>query len=119
MPATSGCGIGVKLPGKHCGQVGQPRPEAVTRTIAPVTAMPPWLRMTAAAMMRWTRRLGKGRRSTSRRKIRPTGTASIVEQPELQPVVGSQVRETHVLQKKCECGPVERTFGGLYHRTVR
>ena len=36
----------MKLPGKHCGQVGQPRPDAVTRTIAPVTAMPPWVRMT-------------------------------------------------------------------------
>lgn len=49
---------GVKLPGKHCGQVGQPSPEAVTRTTAPVTAMPPWVRMTRAATMRCTRRLG-------------------------------------------------------------
>ena len=38
----------MKLPGKHCGHVGQPSPEAVTRTIAPVTAMPPWVRMTAS-----------------------------------------------------------------------
>ncbi|COW10809.1 Uncharacterised protein [Mycobacterium tuberculosis] len=53
----------MKLPGKHCGQVGHPRPEAVTRTIAPVTAMPPWVRMTIAAMTRWTRRLGDTARS--------------------------------------------------------
>jgi hypothetical protein len=52
----------------------------VTRTIAPVTAMPPWVRITAAAMMRWARRLGIGSRSTSRRKNRPTGTDSMVEQ---------------------------------------
>ena len=26
MTGTSACGTGVKLPGKHCGQVGQPRP---------------------------------------------------------------------------------------------
>ncbi len=63
---TSATATGVKLPGKHCGQVGQPSPEAVTRTIAPVTAMPPWVRMTIAAMTRWTRRLGSGSRSTSR-----------------------------------------------------
>ena len=49
---TSETATGVKLPGKHCGQVGQPSPEAVTRTIAPVTAMPPWVRITAAAMIR-------------------------------------------------------------------
>ena len=60
MRGTSACATGVKLPGKHCGQVGQPRPDAVTRTMAPVTAMPPWVRMTSAAMSRWTRRLGFG-----------------------------------------------------------
>ena len=52
MSGTSATGTGTKLPGKHCGQVGQPSPEAVTRTMAPVTAMPPWVRMTAAATMR-------------------------------------------------------------------
>ena len=72
---TSVTATGVKLPGKHCGQVGQPRPDAVTRTMAPVTAMPPWLRMTAAAMIRWTRRLGSGSLSTNRSSTRPTGTA--------------------------------------------
>lgn len=41
MRGTSETATGVKLPGKHCGQVGQPSPEAVTRTMAPVTAMPP------------------------------------------------------------------------------
>ena len=50
IPGTSACGTGVKLPGKHCGHVGQPRPEAVTRTMAPVTAIPPWVRTTAAAI---------------------------------------------------------------------
>src|SRR5690349_15647710 len=88
MPATSGCGTGVKLPGKHCGQVGHPSPEAVTRTMAPVTAMPPWVRITQAAMMRWVRRLGIGSVSTSRRKSRPTATVPIVEQCELRSVVG-------------------------------
>lgn len=50
--ATSACGTGVKLPGKHWGQVGQPRPDAVTRTMAPVTAIPPWVRITRKAMRR-------------------------------------------------------------------
>ena len=75
MRGTSATATGVKLPGKHCGQVGQPSPDAVTRTIAPVTAMPPWVRMTAAAMIRWARRLGLGSRSTSRISVRPTATA--------------------------------------------
>ncbi|MDT5001533.1 MAG: hypothetical protein QOK12_3638, partial [Mycobacterium sp.] len=48
------------LRGKHCGQVGQPRPDAVTRTIAPVTAIPPWVSTTAAATSRCVRRLGMG-----------------------------------------------------------
>ncbi|BBZ07529.1 hypothetical protein MDOR_16980 [Mycolicibacterium doricum] len=80
MPGTSACGIGVKLPGKHCGQVGQPSPDAVTRTIAPVTEIPPWVRMTATAIARWTRRLGTGSRSTNCRKSRLTGTNPMVEQ---------------------------------------
>ncbi|SHV90701.1 Uncharacterised protein [Mycobacteroides abscessus subsp. abscessus] len=67
---TSATATGVKLPGKHCGQVGQPRPEAVTRTTAPVTAMPPWVRITAAAMRRCVRKLGIGSRSTTRRNAR-------------------------------------------------
>ena len=88
MPATSGWGIGVKLPGKHWGQVGQPRPEAVTRTIAPVTAMPPWVRMTAAAMARWTRRLGNGQKVDQPQEDSSDGHGSMVEQLELQAVVG-------------------------------
>jgi hypothetical protein len=56
----------VKLPGKHSGQVGQPSPEAVTRTIDPVTEISAWLRSTANAMIRWVRTLGSGSRSTSR-----------------------------------------------------
>jgi hypothetical protein len=50
--ATSGCGCGTKLPGKHCGQVGQPRPEPVTRTTEPVTAIPPWVITAAIAILR-------------------------------------------------------------------
>jgi hypothetical protein len=38
--AISGWGTGTRLPGKHWGHVGQPRPDPVTRTTAPVTAMP-------------------------------------------------------------------------------
>ena len=72
---TSATATGVKLPGKHCGQVGQPSPDAVTRTIAPVTAIPPWVRMTSAATARWTRRLGWGSRSTNRISVRPRATA--------------------------------------------
>ncbi|GAB4613803.1 hypothetical protein MOKP101_33050 [Mycobacterium avium subsp. hominissuis] len=72
MRGTSACGTGTKLPGKHCGQVGQPRPEAVTRTIAPVMAIPPWVRMTATAIRRWTPTLGLGSRSTNRSSVRPS-----------------------------------------------
>ena len=80
---TSGCATGTKLPGKHCGQVGQPRPDAVTRTMAPVTAIPPWLRMTSAAISRCARRLGSGSRSTSLTKHAPS-----VGDTKLQLVVG-------------------------------
>ena len=66
MKGTSACGTGVKLPGKHCGQVGQPSPDAVTRTIDPVTEISAWLISTASAMIRWVRTLGIGSRSTSR-----------------------------------------------------
>ena len=34
------CGTGVNDPGTHCGQVGQPSPEPVSRTRPPVTTMP-------------------------------------------------------------------------------
>ncbi len=79
IPGTSACGTGVKLPGKHCGQVGQPRPDAVTRTMAPVTAMPPWVRTTAAAMSRCARRLGIGSTSTSAHEKSSDGHGPIVE----------------------------------------
>ena len=74
ITGTSATGTGVKLPGKHCGQVGQPSPDAVTRTMAPVTAMPPWVNTTARATSRCVRRLGIGSTSTSRSKNLPTGT---------------------------------------------
>ena len=45
----SGCSTGTMLPGKHCGHVGQPSPEPVTRTIAPVIAMSAWVASTAIA----------------------------------------------------------------------
>ena len=52
--ATSGCGVGTRLPGKHCGQVGQPRPEPVTRTTDPVSAMPACATTAAIASRRIT-----------------------------------------------------------------
>ncbi len=66
MRGTSDTATGVKLPGKHCGQVGQPNPDAVTRTIAPVTAMPPCVRTTNAAITRCVRTLGGASRFTDR-----------------------------------------------------
>ena len=50
--STSGCGVGTRLPGKHSGQVGQPRPEPVTRTTEPVTAIPPCATTAAIASAR-------------------------------------------------------------------
>ena len=47
--AYSGCSTGTMLPGKHSGQVGQPRPEPVTRTIAPVIAISACVATTASA----------------------------------------------------------------------
>ena len=52
--ATSGCGVGTRLPGKHCGQVGQPSPDPVTRTIDPVTAIPACATTAAIASRRTT-----------------------------------------------------------------
>jgi len=49
------CNPACEIMTDYCGvmyQSRQPSPEAVTRTIAPVTAMPPWVKTTAAAMMR-------------------------------------------------------------------
>ena len=59
----SGCSTGTMLPGKHCGQVGQPSPEPVTRTTAPVIAISAWVASTATAKPSCSRRLGLGRRS--------------------------------------------------------
>ncbi len=50
--AYSGCSTGVMLPGKHCGQVGHPSPDPVTRTIEPVTPIPPWVMIAATARAR-------------------------------------------------------------------
>ena len=61
--ANSGCSTGNMLPGRHCGQVGQPSPEPVTRTIEPVTAISAWVATTAIAQARWMPRPGTGRRS--------------------------------------------------------
>ncbi len=63
--AYSGCSTGTMLPGKHCGHVGQPSPEPVTRTIEPVSPMPAWVTMAAMARARWSRCDGYGRRPTS------------------------------------------------------
>lgn len=50
--ATSGCSTGTMLPGTHSGHVGQPSPEPVTRTMDPVTAIPPCAMMAAIARAR-------------------------------------------------------------------
>ena len=50
---------GPASPGWHSGQVGQPRPEPVTRTVAPVTAMPPLASTAAQANARCTRCEGR------------------------------------------------------------
>ncbi len=63
--STSGCGVGTRLPGKHSGQVGQPRPEPVTRTIEPVTAIPACATTAAIASARITDRGVGGSRSSS------------------------------------------------------
>ena len=79
MTGTSASGTGVKLPGKHCGQVGQPRPDAVTRTIAPVTAMPPWVRMTAAAISALRPQAGHGQQVDEPQEESSDGHGPIVE----------------------------------------
>ncbi len=61
--AYSGWSTGTMLPGKHSGHVGQPRPELVTRTIAPVIAISACVATTASATPSWSRRLGLGARS--------------------------------------------------------
>ncbi|GES24550.1 hypothetical protein Aple_074490 [Acrocarpospora pleiomorpha] len=51
----SGCAAGTKLSGVHLGQVGQPRPEPVRRTAAPVTVMPALTTTAASAHDRMLR----------------------------------------------------------------
>lgn len=62
--SNSGCATGTMLPSTHCGQVGQPRPEPVTRTTDPVTPIPAWAITAAIATARWTANEGYGRRAT-------------------------------------------------------
>src|SRR5699024_4927433 len=52
-PAT-----GTRDPSWHSGQVSQPRPEPVTRTMEPVTVMPPWKISRSSARIRCTRMVG-------------------------------------------------------------
>ena len=61
---VSGCGTGTRLPGKHCGHVGQPSPDPVTRTTDPVTAMPACATTAATASARMTLGEVGGRRSS-------------------------------------------------------
>src|SRR6476661_4341746 len=91
MTATSACGTGTKLPGKHCGQVGQPSPDAVTRTTAPVTAIPPWVKITMNAMIFCVFSEGRGRRSTKLKNPAYTRftTPTMVVPQQLQRVVGA------------------------------
>src|SRR5690606_41778930 len=63
--AYSGCSMGTMLPGKHCGQVGQPRPDPVTRTMEPVTPIPACVMMAAMARARCRACEGYGKRPTS------------------------------------------------------
>ena len=44
--------MGTKEPGWQLGQVTQPRPEPVTRTMEPDTVMPPWQSRRMSATMR-------------------------------------------------------------------
>jgi hypothetical protein len=46
-PAT-----GIRDPGAQSGQVGQPKPEPVNRTIAPVTMIPDWAIKLAKLILR-------------------------------------------------------------------
>ena len=59
MPC-SWCGTGVNDPGTHCGQVGQPSPEPVSRTRPPVTTMPISSTRLATSTGRSTERAGAG-----------------------------------------------------------
>src|SRR4051812_3584719 len=52
-PCPASSAVGVMLPAVHSGQVGQPRPEPVSRTAPPVTTMTP-LAMTLARVIRET-----------------------------------------------------------------
>src|SRR6476620_1252764 len=52
---------GTREPGAHCGQVGQPKPEPVTRTVAPVTAINPLVITAANANARCRPRVGARR----------------------------------------------------------
>ena len=60
--------VSPQVSGKHCGQVGQPSPEPVTRTTDPVTAMPAWVITAAIAVARdrvTSDRFGAGAASTA------------------------------------------------------
>jgi len=57
---------GTSDPGLHCGQVGHPRPDPVTRTVAPVTPMAPLVITASQASTRWTRWVGQRRHHGNR-----------------------------------------------------
>ena len=83
---VSGCGTGTRLPGKHCGHVGQPNPDPVTRTTDPVTAMPACATTAATASVRMTRGEVGGRRSSR-------GTSMLVRRTNAQVLAQSAPSE--------------------------
>ena len=67
-------GTGTKLSWLHWGQVSQPSPEAVTRTVTPVVMIPTWAMTLARASPFCTRSEGRGSRDSG--PLGPGGTGA-------------------------------------------
>src|SRR3954449_2072353 len=70
-PCPASSGVGVMLPSVHSGQVGQPRPEPVSRTAPPVTTMTPLAITLASAMRETTAGFTRERNDAGRTDTRP------------------------------------------------
>ncbi|GAA4948408.1 hypothetical protein GCM10023334_061670 [Nonomuraea thailandensis] len=82
--------------GVHLGQVGQPSPDSVTRTPAPVTVMPALTTTDASAQPRIERAVGaqKDRMKRAKRWGLSVGsfTSSMVGAPLAGPAIGNRLR---------------------------
>lgn len=82
LKAACPVSIGTKLSGVHCGHSEHPRPEEVTRTVAPVTAIPALTAMLPSAQTRSDFWVGFQILRASRTRARTPTAARAICQPQ-------------------------------------